>query len=169
MQFNVLDLLRESYGSFREHDIDEDARIDGKTRRITGHVRFDRVPEGVFVRAMLHGVAKAECVRCLDPMTHAVDLSIEETYLPTVDPLTGAHVTPPEGEDDAYRISERHIIDLREAAEQYWSMALPLAPVCRPECEGFCPLCGVRRDAAHACAGDASDDRWSKLRDLKLG
>jgi uncharacterized protein len=168
VQFNVSELLRESYGSFRAHDIDYDVRIDGKPQRLIGQVRFDRVPEGILVRATLHGERRTECSRCLEPCTLPIDLTIEEQYIPTIDPLTGTRVTPPEGEEDAYRINERHVIDLSVPVQQYWTMAQPIAPVCREDCAGFCPTCGARRDPGHACADEGIDDRWARLRDLKL-
>ena len=168
MQFNVSELLRESYGAFRVHDIDDDVRLDGALRRLRGHVRFDRVPEGVFVRAQLDGEAQGECSRCLDPATTPMHLTLEELYVPIVDPVTGSRVELRKGEEEAYRISERHIIDLALPAQQYWSMELPIAPVCAPDCRGICPECGARREDTHDCAPDVADDRWSKLRDLKL-
>lgn len=168
MQFNVSELLREGYSSFREFAIDEDLQIDGASRRLTGHVRFDRVPDGIFVRATLHGEASDECSRCLDPFTFPVEIVIEEQYIPHLDPVTGARVTPPEGEEDAYRIDERHIINLALPAQQYWTMSLPIAPVCRDDCGGICPTCGERREAGHPCSAAADDGRWAKLRDLKL-
>jgi uncharacterized protein len=168
MQFNVSELLRESYGAFREHQIDDDVRLEGALHHLSGQVRFDRVPEGIFVRASLHGTALLECSRCLEPAAVPIDLTIEELYMPLIDPVTGARITLPEGEEEAYRISERHIIDLSVPVQQYWSMALPMAPVCTPECRGICSECGQRRDAAHDCAPPPADDRWSKLRELKL-
>ncbi len=169
MQFNVSELLRESYGAFREYAIDDDVSIDGASRRVTGHVRFDRVPEGVFVRATVRGAQPSECSRCLDPFTLPVDLLIEEQYVPTIDPLTSVRVTPPEGEEDAYRIDERHMVDLTLPIMQYWTMALPIAPVCDDQCQGMCETCGERRTSGHACAGEPDDGRWARLRDLKLG
>jgi uncharacterized protein len=168
VQFNVSELLRESYGSFREFDIDDDVRIDGEQQHLTGHVRFDRVPEGILLRATVRGERRAECSRCLDPCSLPIELTIEEQYIPTIDPLTGARVTAPEGEEDAYRISERHIIDLTVPVQQYWTMAQPIAPVCGDDCAGICAMCGSRKDATHACETDATDDRWARLRDLKL-
>lgn len=169
MQFNVSELLRESYGSFREYAIDDDVRIDGAPRLVKGLVRFDRVPEGIFVRAVVRGEQNSECSRCLEPFSFPVELTIEEQYVPTVDPLTGARITPPEGEEDAYRVSEHHLIDLTLPIEQYWSMGMPIAPVCRSECAGICPTCGERREPGHGCSGEPDDGRWAKLRDLKLG
>ncbi len=169
MQFNVSELLRESYGSFREYAIDDDVRIDGSPHRVRGHSRFDRVPEGIFVRAAVRGEQDSECSRCLDPFTLPMDLVIEEQYIPTIDPITGAHVTPPEGEEHAYRVDKQHMIDLTMPIEQYWAMALPIAPVCRDECAGICPTCGERREPGHDCSGEPDDGRWARLRDLKLG
>ena len=169
MQFNVSDLLREAYGAVREYEIDEEMRIDGQSRRLSGHVRLDRVPQGIFVRAALRSIFTAECSRCLDAFSAPVDLMIEEQYIPTVDLVTGAKVRPTEGEEDAYRINERHMLDLTLPVQQYWTMAQPIAPVCREDCEGICPTCGARRGAGHACAPDQVDGRWEKLRDLRFG
>jgi uncharacterized protein len=166
MQFNVSDLLREGYGTFREHIIDDDVVVDGIRRHVTGTARFDRTPEGILVRARLRGAMDAECSRCLKPTTFPVDVEFEEQYVPTIDPLTGARVTPPEGEEDAYRISERHMLDLSEPLRQYWSMALPMAPVCREDCAGLCPNCGEERAPGHSCGPEPIDARWEKLRSL---
>jgi len=168
MQFNVADLQKEGYGAFREYDIDEDVRFDGAPHRLTGHVRLDRTHDGVLVRARLRGTSDAECARCLRAFGFPLDLTIEEEYIPTLD-LNGARIEPPEGQEDAYRINERHILDLREPIEQYWAIALPIAPVCRDDCRGLCPDCGADRTENHACPTPATDDRWAKLRDLKLG
>ena len=169
MQFNVSDLLRESYGAFREFSIDDDIRIDGELHHLAGNVRFDRVPLGIFVRATLLGDTAAECSRCLDAFRQPVALTIEEQYIPTIDLINGGRVTPPEGEEDAYRIDERHMIDLLVPVRQYWGMALPIAPVCSQACAGICESCGQRREPDHACTSEADDGRWAKLRDLKLG
>lgn len=175
MHFNVASLLKESTGALREYEIDDDVRIEGVTHHLRGHVRFDRTHDGILVRARLQGQGSAECARCLKHIDFPIDLAIEEEYLPTVDVITGADVATPEGEDDsyridAYRIDRRHMIDLSEAIEQYWSMAVPMAPVCREDCPGICAVCGKEREAeGHACTGDQIDARWSELRNLQLG
>ncbi len=110
-----------------------------------------------------------ECGRCLRPVSFPVEIAFEEEYIPTVDVHTGARVTPPTGGDEAYRIDERHILDLRQPAREYWTMALPMAPVCRPDCPGLCPLCGEELAAGHPCSREQIDARWSKLADLRLG
>ena len=168
MEFNVADLLKDSYGALREFDIDDDIRIDGVTQHVTGHVRLDRTPDGVLVRAALRGPVSATCSRCLRPISLDISIAFDEQYVPTIDVNTGARIDLPEGEDDSYRITPRHVIDLREPIEQYWSMALPMAPLCTPDCPGLCAVCGKELADGHACAVEATDDRWSRLRDLRL-
>ena len=168
MEFNVADLLKDGYGTLREYDIDDDIRIDGVTQHVTGRVRLDRTPDGVLVRATLRGPVSATCSRCLRPISLDISISFDEQYVPTIDVNTGARVDLPEGDDDAYRITPRHVIDLREPIEQYWSMALPMAPLCRPDCPGLCATCGRELSDGHTCAVESSDDRWSRLRDLRL-
>jgi uncharacterized protein len=168
MQFNVADLLKEGYGAAREHEIDDDVRIDGEAHHLRGRVRFDRTRDGVLVRADMQTDAAGECSRCLGQIRFPVDVRFEEEYIPTVDVHTGARVDPPEGEEDAYRIDERHLIDLRVPVQQYWSMSLPMAPLCRQDCPGLCPHCGEPLGGAHRCEPEPQDERWAKLRDLKL-
>lgn len=170
MQFNVSSLLKEHTGATREYDIDETVTIGGEQRKLGGHVRFDRTPDGILVRAQLKGEASADCSRCLRPLTFPVHVRFDEEYVPTVDVMGGGRLAAPGGKEDAYRIDERHVLDLREPIEQYWEMALPMAPVCAADCRGLCPSCGEDMSAGgHECADDASDARWAKLRNLKLG
>jgi uncharacterized protein len=170
LQFNVAALLIENTGSTREYDVDDDLRVEGEAHRVRGHVRFDRTPAGILVRARLAGEMNSECSRCLKPITFPVSIEIEEEYIPAVDIGTGAHVEAPKDAPEAYRISERHILDLGESAAQYWAIALPLAPVCDEDCLGLCPICGAEIAAeGHTCPREQMDARWEKLAKLKLG
>ncbi len=170
MQFNVSSLLKEPTGATREYDIDDDIKIDDARYHVAGHVRFDRTPRGVLVRAGVHGRRDDVCSRCVKPITYPVDVAFAEEYIPTIDVVTGTAVEPEEGEEDAYRIDARHTIDLAEPIAQYWALALPMAPVCDEECHGLCAVCGEEIEAAgHACTGEQIDARWSALAKLKLG
>lgn len=170
MQFNVASLLQEPTGATREHDIDDDLHVEGEKHHVKGGVRFDRTPRGILVRAHMAGTASDVCSRCLKPLTVDVRVDFEEMYYPTIDVHTGARVDLEDGIEDAYRINDRHVIDLSEAAQQYWSMSLPMAPLCDENCAGLCPVCGEEFGAAaHACTREQVDARWSKLADLKLG
>jgi len=170
VQFNVAALLKESTGATREYDIDDDLRVDGEKHHVTGHARFDRTPRGVLVRASLTGTMSGECSRCLHPIEYPVEFDLDEEYVPMVDVNTGVHVETDETTEDAYRINARHVLDLTEAAAQYWTLALPLAPVCSEDCAGLCPDCGAELAAEpHTCPVEHGDARWAKLSDLRQG
>ena len=169
MQFNVSSLLKEHTGATRDYAIDDDIVIEGERHHLTGQARLDRTPRGLLVRASMAGTAACECSRCLRQLSCPVELVVEEEYLPTVDIDTGARVEIDEGEEEAYRISSRHVLDLSEAVRQYWAMALPMAPVCSEDCRGLCPICGEELSrAGHDCGNDATDARWAKLAQLRL-
>jgi uncharacterized protein len=130
---------------------------------------MDRTPRGILVRAHVSGEASGECSRCLRPLVLPVTIEFEEEYLPTIDIETGASVDLLPGEEESFRISPRHVLDIGDAVRQYWSMALPMAPVCADDCAGICPQCG--RDMSspgHECIGTPADDRWAKLAQLKI-
>ena len=159
MQFNVASLLKEHTGAMREYVIDDDVRVDGEKHHVSGRARLDRTPDGILVRAQIAGRQSAQCSRCF-----------EEEYIPAIDVNTGARVETPEGEEDAYRINDHHILDLSEPIAQYWSMSVPLAPLCEEACRGLCPICGEEIGASdHACTREQIDDRWAALKNLKLG
>jgi uncharacterized protein len=169
MQFNVSSLLKEATGATREYEIDDDLVVEGERHHLIGHVRFDRTPRGILVRAQMDGTMSDVCSRCLKPITYPVHIEFEEEYRPTVDVNTGAPVALEEGDEEPYRISPRHMLDLSEPAQQYWALTLPMAPLCDEKCAGLCPVCGEEiSDAGHACTREQVDARWSKLADLKL-
>lgn len=173
MQFNVSSLLREPTGTIREYDIDDDLVVERDRHHVKGHVRFDRTPRGVLVRARMGGAMGNVCSRCLKPVTYDVAIEFEEEYFPTIDIDTGARFELAEGENpESYRVDERHIIDLSLPAAEYWLITQPMAPVCDEACRGLCAECGADLGVTseeHRCGGDAGDARWAKLAELQLG
>jgi uncharacterized protein len=47
-------------------------------------------------------------------------------------------------------------------------LELPLAPLCRPDCQGLCPECGAdKNEAPCECPGPV-DPRWATLDALRF-
>jgi uncharacterized protein len=108
------------------------------------------VVEGV-VRAVFHG----ECRRCLAPVTGRLDVEVRELYQQTI--------TDP----DAFPI-ENDQIDLKLMVRESVLLDLPEAPVCRPDCRGLCPTCGVDRNVQTcSCTAPTTDPRWAALDALR--
>src|SRR6185503_8978804 len=59
-------------------------------------------------------------------------------------------------------------IDLNEILREQFYLALPMKPLCRENCAGLCPQCGMNRNTGTcSCATEIVDPRLAPLRGLK--
>ena len=156
---NVSELLKSPLGAARHVTIDEASpRFDQDLylrRPVRGAARLLRTQNGILVRARLNTSVELECSRCLEPMECELTVDLEEEFRPSIHIVTGAPLEAPE--DDALQIDEHHVLDLTEAARQYFSTALPLQPLCSPPCRGLCPSCGTNLNEGNCtCESDAA-------------
>ncbi|HEY3735511.1 MAG TPA: DUF177 domain-containing protein [Streptosporangiaceae bacterium] len=134
---------------------------------VTLDVRLEAVSEGVLVTAEAVAPVAGECARCLEPVTSTVEVGFRELYLYEL----AADRAAGECEDADRRFLDGDLLDLEPAFRDAVVLALPLAPLCREDCEGLCPECGVRLAAAGPEHGHdtAPDPRWARLRQLGTG
>ena len=61
------------------------------------------------------------------------------------------------------------VLSLDRWAHDSLALALPTQVICRPQCLGLCPTCGIdlNADPSHEHEAD-KDPRWSKLDELKF-
>lgn len=131
---------------------------------VRGPVEMVRTPRGILVTAALVSQVPETCARCLDPVTEPVNVTFEEEFFPTVDVWTGAPVRV-SADTDGYEIDQRHVLDLGEAFRQGVWTALEMRPLCRPDCRGLCPTCGINLNRETCtCEALPSDPRWDRLR-----
>jgi uncharacterized protein len=58
-------------------------------------------------------------------------------------------------------------IDLAHMIWEQIVLALPMKPVCKTDCQGLCPDCGVNRNIKTcSCVRDTVDPRWESLKSL---
>jgi uncharacterized protein len=130
---------------------------------LTLDLTLQSVTEGVYVSGQVSAGLTGECGRCLRPIADAVDVDIAELYAyedSTTDETTD--------EDEVGRIQDE-LIDLEPVVRDAVVLALPVNPVCRDDCRGLCPDCGVPWDDLPADHGHSQDDpRWAALRTLDL-
>ena len=61
------------------------------------------------------------------------------------------------------------IIDLRNALQSEIVMAVPMKPLCKPECEGLCAKCGADLNLNNcSCEEKNVDPRFAVLKNLKI-
>ena len=52
---------------------------------------------------------------------------------------------------------------------EYVLLDLPEAPLCKDDCAGICPNCGIDRNSATCdCGAVTADPRWAALENLTL-
>ncbi len=107
---------------------------------LTLDLRMQSVSEGVYVSGDVTVPLVGECGRCLRAISDALTVAIAELY-------AYAHSTTDETteEDEVGRIQD-DLIDLEPAVRDAVVLALPVNPLCREDCPGLCPDCGVAWD-----------------------
>jgi uncharacterized protein len=126
-------------------------------RPITVDVTLERVPEGLVVRGSIEAGWEAACSRCLAPVGGELAVRVGELY----------ERQPLEGE--TYLLSEDDVIDLEPLVRDALLLELPAVPLCRVDCQGLCPNCGVDHNSTTCeCVSDEPDSRWAALRSLDI-
>jgi len=168
MQINVAQQLRSAIGTVREHDVDlvMDVTGYGNTSRLQGKVNLTRTDRGILVEGVLNTEVELTCSRCLKLFRCPLTLKITEEYFPTVDVVSGTPLPVPD-ELGCFTIDENHELDLTEAVRQYALLAVPMKPLCRPDCAGLCPFCGQDLNLGECqCLPPEADPRWAKLKHI---
>jgi len=166
MRINVAQQLKEAVGSVREYEVDE---VGEGGLPVRGRVQLLRTNGSILVRGRLETAGRDECSRCLGEFEYPLALDIEEEYIITRDPTTGAPLDQPT-EPGAFTVDENNEIDLGEAVRQYVLLAQPMKPICREDCAGLCPQCGRNLNCETCdCKQSSIDPAWAPLRKLLTG
>lgn len=159
MRIEVAQLLKKPVGATQSYQIDSTF----KRKDISGKVVMTRTGQGILVNGQFTTTIEGSCCRCLVQTNNDVQFSFNEEYLPvTAAPLSSSQES--DTPDDKFYIDNNKIIDLSEVFRQYISLAEPLKFLCRPDCQGLCPVCGQNLNENQCnCSSKQKDIRWSKL------
>lgn len=107
----------------------------------------------------VHGTASAtwsgQCRRCVKPLIVPMTVEISELYQRELE------------DPDAYAI-ENDQINLLPMVRENILLAIPLGPLCQPDCPGLCPQCGIDlSEGACDCQISTQDPRWGALDALR--
>lgn len=145
-------------------DIDREPLLTLSPLRIEGEVR--RIEGGYALEAQLVYSGQLECSRCLAGYPFEED----ETFSLVLYPRVGKAAPDEElssGDLDVVFYDEP-IVPLAPLAQERIQMALPMKPLCRPDCRGLCARCGKDLNlGACGCTPETIDPRWEALRALK--
>jgi DUF177 domain-containing protein len=125
-------------------------------------LRIEAVSEGVLVTGTVSAPTSGECARCLSPVTGDVEIELTELF---AYPDSATDETTDDDEVGRVRqVRGADSVDLEQPIIDAVGLALPFVPLCRPDCAGLCPRCGVALATAEpGHHHDEIDPRWAKL------
>jgi uncharacterized protein len=118
-------------------------------------LRLESLTDGIVVDGELRAPWSDSCRRCLAPAAGKVVCDVHELYQLVVT------------DTDAFEIVGDQI-DLARMIRENVLLDAPIAPLCRPDCAGLCPTCGIDLNLGTCdCVSTAIDPRWEALSQLK--
>lgn len=126
-------------------------------------LRLESVLEGVLVSGSADLQVSAECSRCLEPFEWFEEIDLTELFRYPPTDARGAVVEEEDESEDPLPVVQDDLIDLQPTLRDAVVLDLPLAPLCREDCLGLCPQCGVRLELDPQHVHDTSDPRWAAL------
>ena len=113
---------------------------------------------GYALRLSFAATLQGPCMRCLGDAAPVFEVQVREVDQPG----GGEELESPYVTDGA--------LDARAWAHDALALTVPAQVLCRPDCAGLCPICGValdRADPEHHHDPEP-DPRWAKLAELRF-
>ena len=124
---------------------------------VRGTIQVIRVQGGLLVQGNIDSPLLLECVRCLEPFVFPATLELEDTFR-----LPGASLKP-----ETYAVGNDGRLDLTPLLREQCWLAVPMKPLCHPDCRGLCLQCGVNLNSEScACKDVKIDPRLASLKEL---
>jgi uncharacterized protein len=162
-------------------DLKDEFRVVGPTD-VVGTVRREKGTT-VILEVRVSSVIEMTCGRCLEPFTVPVYADVRTRFVPPAEFAKVTAETAPHdgeltvGEEDEGTTEEEVVgiaeyrddkIDLAEVVREQLYLALPMKPLCREDCKGLCPVCGVNRNRETCtCQLEWVDPRMPALKKWK--
>ena len=137
--------------------------VKGQAELIVEHRGPKEFVEDIRLRAGFSGRFEQLCARCLEPVEQPLEGTFDLIFRPGgVDNVPGEHaITEDETEIGYY---EQSGLLLEDAVREQVLLTLPGRTLCREDCKGLCPHCGINRNLASCeCVEKPIDPRLAPL------
>jgi len=132
----------------------------------------------VFAAGTFQGEVTVACSRCVEPVRIPIDEKLRVTFMPRHE-LPDAAAEDAGGKDEAEgdEVAEEdldlfpydgEVVDLEPLFREQFVLAVPFAPLCREDCKGLCPQCGIDRNTSTCSCEPPIDPRLAALKGMKL-
>jgi len=125
--------------------------------QVAGNLVVRNLESRVLLSGCLQAESRAECGRCLEEFTIHWDFPVDVIVLRDID--------SDESEGETLLITQRTgEVDLRESIRECAVLGYPQSLLCKSDCLGLCPECGIDRNQATCeCSKNEVDPRWEGL------
>jgi len=178
MEFNVFDLEREPIefdlelapGAVDLGDLAEQQGpliASGRAEVLHENRGPKEIVADIRLRGRFAGNFQTPCARCLEP----VALPLAGDYDLIFRPL-GADADAPErsitADEAEIGYYQEDSLALEDVLREQVLLSLPVRTLCKPDCKGLCPRCGINRNSQTcSCEEGPSDSRWEALAGLR--
>jgi uncharacterized protein len=140
---------------------------EGHAELIREHHGGSHTVEDIRLVGKLDGRVEVSCARCLEPVEIPVARSFDLLYRPMESGKRADEVAIHEAETEiGYYAGDS--MDLEDSLLEQILLAVPIKSLCRFDCKGLCPTCGVNRNQQLCdCVQGKPDPRWAALGELK--
>jgi len=124
------------------------------------------VPD-IRLRGKFSGKFEVPCARCVEPVEIPLAADFDLIFRPSAADAeaTERSITAPETEIGYYL---KDSLLLEDVLREQVLLSLPVRTLCKPDCKGLCPRCGVNRNSQPcSCDVGPSDPRWQALSGLR--
>lgn len=138
------------------------------TKPIGFAATVERVKTDVIVKGIIEFSIKQICGLCLEGFVSRVKTPFKIEFKPSsFEPEEEERELEKEDLDVTYLRGS--VIDLFDVIREQIFFAIPIKPVCRPECLGLCHKCGSNLNIEKCnCKDEKIDPRFSVLKGLKV-
>lgn len=127
-----------------------------------------------FASGTFKGHLTVACGRCVGPVKLVLDETLRVTFMPPSEMPAEDEDAPSEegpevseGDLDVFPFDGEKI-DLEPLLREQFVLAIPYAPLCKEDCKGLCPQCGIDRNTGTCGCEKPIDPRLAALKGLKL-
>jgi uncharacterized protein len=130
---------------------------------IKARVELDKSARQISLQAELWAEATFECDRCLNDFVGKLDGTYTMFYI-----QGGRSTVDVQKEEELHILTaDTNFIDLDEDVRQFILLTIPQKLLCKEDCQGLCPTCGINRNnESCTCNTLAVDSRWDELKKL---
>jgi uncharacterized protein len=135
LRLNVGFLLHKNVGYSRNFNFDHNSIRVGDDVDVTGMrgtIQLTRTTQGVYAQGRLQARISLDCVRCLSTIDQLLTVNLSDLF----------NYPPLQEDEPSLSIPEDGTLDFNPLIREYLLLDIPIQPLCRADCNGFCAVCG---------------------------